>query len=380
MRFNRDTRWVWLISCLVVLAGFAVALSHSPSAAQQRTPSETEILSKDDAIRLFGLTREQWISNVRGAVATGAARETHRQPSPMVGMMTTNSEGDLLTVNLDYSQGDSQPAFIQVIVGYRANRAARFTDQMVRDAIAGAKRQMAPEFDVHGDSERIEGGLGIFFEILDRRESMASAKEVTCGHYSRYADSQKVSVAYGYLEGVEAALGKDVADMLVPPSDERHAMWWVLPAGLGKQPAKGLAEKLDSHCRTPANQQKGLLAAFLSMSRRKDGWPVLGISTNKQKTDPWKSILGGKESSVSCSAYTSSREETRQAIIDGYHLGTQALKAALKSSVDVGIVWPSKMSTQAVRVEIDQKCQKEKGATLRDVLWVTTVELSVKTP
>ena len=50
---------------LVVLAGFATALGHSSSAAQQRTPSEIEIFSKADALRLFGLNKERWLRNVR---------------------------------------------------------------------------------------------------------------------------------------------------------------------------------------------------------------------------------------------------------------------------------------------------------------------------
>ena len=156
---------------LVILAGFAAALGHSPSAALQRMPSEIEILSKADALRLFGLTKEQWLQNVRDAVAAGVATQTTEpQPSLMVGMATTTPEGDLLTVRLDYSNGDTRPAFIQVVVGYRPNRAARFTDQMLRDVITAAQRQMAPEFEVHGSAERIEGGVGVFFSILDRRQ------------------------------------------------------------------------------------------------------------------------------------------------------------------------------------------------------------------
>ena len=153
----------------VILAGVAAALGHSPSAAQQNEAT-IEILSKADALRLFGLTKEQWLKNVRDAVAAGAATQTDRQPSPMVGMSTTTPEGDLLTVLLDYSNGDRRPVFIQVVVGYRPNRAALFTDQMLRDAIAAAQRQMAPEFEVHGNAERIEGGVGVFFSILDRRQ------------------------------------------------------------------------------------------------------------------------------------------------------------------------------------------------------------------
>ena len=137
--------------------------------AQQRAPGEIEILSKVDALRLFGLTKEQWLQNVRDAVAAGAATETDRQPSRMPGMSTTTSEGGLLTVRLDYSNGDRRPVFIQVAVGYRPNRAARFTDQTLRDLIAAAQLQMAPEFEVQGNAERIEGGVGIFFHIIDRR-------------------------------------------------------------------------------------------------------------------------------------------------------------------------------------------------------------------
>lgn len=371
--------WLTTLHRLVILAGYAVLLAQSPSAAQQRTPNEIEILSKADALRLFGLTKDEWRRNVRDAVAVGAATQTYREPSPMLGMATTTPEGDLLTVNLDYSKGESRPVFIQVIVGYKPHRAARITDQMVRDSVAAVQRQMAPEFEVHGNAERIESGLGVFFAILDRREPVVPAQDPTCGDYSVFAESQRTSLAYGYLEGVHAALDKDVADILVPPTDARHPMWWVLPTGLGENPSKGLAEKLASHCRSPANQREGLLAALLSMSYRKDGWPALGISTDKQKTDPWKSILGGKDSLVSCSAYIASREETRQAIIYGYYLGTVALQVRLKSSVDIGIVWPSKMSPRAIRAEVDQRCQNEKGATLRDVLWLTTAELGVKT-
>jgi len=203
-----------------------------------------------------------------------------------------------------------------------------------------------------------------------------------------FTAGQKVGLAYGYLEGVQAALQKgEVADVLVPPADERHPVWWVLPKGLEELPADAsllhavewLAEKLNSHCRFPANRRENLLTAFLSMSYQKDGEPALGISTDEQTTDSWKQILGG---SVSCSAYTASREEKRQATVYGYYLGTAALKVRL-NIMDVGFpLWPSNMSVQAVRVEVDHRCQEEKNknATLRDVLYVTTVELGISTP
>ena len=224
------------------------------------------------------------------------------------------------------------------------------------------------------------------FHILGERPikpsdpSQVSAQDLTCNNYGGLAESQKISLTYGYLEGLQASLDKDAADILVPPSDPEHPMWWVLPMELGKNPAVGLAHKLEQHCQSGKNQQKRLLDAFLSVAYQKSGQPAFGISIDKKKTDPWKSFLGGKESSVSCSAYNASPVETRQAIIYGYYLGTQALKVALKESADIGIAWPSKLSPQAVRIEVDKHCQKPKPASLRDVLWPTTVELAVKRP
>lgn len=206
----------------------------------------------------------------------------------------------------------------------------------------------------------------------------SSAQGLTCNSYGALAQNQKISLAYGYLEGVQAALDKEVTDILVPPSDSKHPMWWVLPIGLAENPFSGLAQRVDQHCQSAKNQHEGLLEVFLSIAYQKSGWPALGISFDKKKTDPWKRFLGQKESSVSCSAYNASPVETRQAIINGYYLGTEAIRVALKSSVDTGIVWPSKLSPHAVRLEVDKGCQKDKAATLRDVLWVGTAELGIQ--
>ena len=200
---------------------------------------------------------------------------------------------------------------------------------------------------------------------------------MTCADYSALTQVQKVSVAYGYLEGVQAALDKNPVDILVPPSDPGHPMWWVLPAGLEKNPYTLLPERLAAHCQSADNRNKPILDAFLAIAIQKEGSPTLGISFDRQKTDPWKKFLG--KGSVSCAAYSDSPQATRQAIIHGYYLGTEALKVGLKSSVDIGIVWPSKLSVEAVRGGIDKRCQKSVGESLRDVLWVTTAELAVQT-
>jgi hypothetical protein len=142
-----------------------VASGYSVGAQQ---PGEIEILSKADATRLFGLTKTQWTQEVRRAVVTGAARQTPGGDQHLVGMFTATPEGDLLTVRLDYSQGDKRPGFIQVVVGYKPDRATQFDGQNLDDLIAGSQRQMAPEFDVIGKAERIEGGLALFFTILEK--------------------------------------------------------------------------------------------------------------------------------------------------------------------------------------------------------------------
>jgi hypothetical protein len=144
---------------------FFIASGYSVGAQQ---PGEIEILSKADAARLFGLSRAQWAQEVRRAVVTGAAEQTPGGDLHLVGMFTTTADGDLLTVRLDYSQGDKRPGFIQVVVGYKPERATQFDGQNLDDLIAGSQRQMAPEFDVIGKAERIGGGLALFFTILEK--------------------------------------------------------------------------------------------------------------------------------------------------------------------------------------------------------------------
>jgi hypothetical protein len=128
---------------------------------------DIELLSKADAIRLFKLTKPQWLEEIRTAAASGQATATGGDPQ-MPGMSTTTPDGDLLTVRMDYSKGDREPDFIQVVSAYRPPRAELFTDRAVKDVLAEARRQMAPEFQVVSSADRIEGGLAFFFHILEK--------------------------------------------------------------------------------------------------------------------------------------------------------------------------------------------------------------------
>ena len=77
-------------------------------------------------------------------------------------------EGYVIT-QPDYSRGNSRPAFLQVIVAYPPGGAIPpFTDEHAAEAIAHAQKQMAPEFDVTGNMERVQGGLAFFFIISER--------------------------------------------------------------------------------------------------------------------------------------------------------------------------------------------------------------------
>jgi hypothetical protein len=212
--------------------------------------------------------------------------------------------------------------------------------------------------------------------VLVLLASRASAQEVTCGDYAGLEQVQRTYLAYGYLEGVQAALDKERTDVLVPPSDPRHPIWWVLPGGLGEKPFLGLAERLDAHCRASENRRDSLLRAFLSISVQRQGSPWMGASTYKKEAEAWKNFLGGKETSLSCSDYLTLPEGTRQAGVYGYYLGTEALRIRLGRSAGFEAVWPSRSSTQAVRLEADQRCQVDKTGTFRSAMSAATTELA----
>jgi hypothetical protein len=207
-----------------------------------------------------------------------------------------------------------------------------------------------------------------------------SAQEVRCADYSSLDQPQQAYLAYGYLEGVQGALDKERTDVLVPPSDARHPIWWVLPSGLADKPFIGLAEKVEAYCRVPGNRSDTLLRAFLSQSVYQNGSPWLGASTVKKQSESWKNFLGGKETSLSCPDYLANPELTRQAIVVGYYLGTEALRVRLGRSASTETVWPSRLGPQDVRPDVDRRCQQDSGGTVREMLSLSTTELSGRKP
>jgi len=359
-----------VIACFIAMSW--IGLSPFPF---QLHAQET-IVSRKDADYVFSLTRANWEKDSKRFFAPGwIVRSTkHETGSGIMGFDPSTGIG--LSIQPLY-QSDRDPPTMVIIGNYFPIGALPpMTDQLKKEMEATAQTDLGPTYIVRLNYTKMEKMDGI--ELILTKKSLRTPQQLTCENYYRFDDSQKVALAHGYLEGVQASLDKEIADILVPPANPKHPMWWVLPYGIEANQVAKLRQKLDEHCRSVGKRQENLLDAFLSIAYQKSGWPALGISVDNKRTDPWRNILGGKGTSLRCTTYSESRKKTRQAVIEGYHLGTQALRVALKSSVDNPILWPSQVTPQTVRVEVERRCQREKEARLRDVLWLTTAEMAIK--
>jgi hypothetical protein len=206
---------------------------------------------------------------------------------------------------------------------------------------------------------------------------------LSCASFTRaYSPTDQRVFAYGYLEGVQAALTKGVADVLVPPSNADHPMWWVLPSQTEGYDA--LVQKWVTACKV--NKVTDLLdAIFLTAARKKEDWPAFGVWLDKETGklssdhDKWKQFLG--EDGVTCEQYTKSPEDTRQNIVTGYFIGTEAFRIATRDkNASLWMAWPLTMTPVAVRRVLDEDCAKprDRDGLIRDALWVITMQLWVK--
>jgi len=148
------------------VAAFYTSLLFPVAAFAQKATPRVEILSKDYARAIFAMTKSQWLTNVRQAVAAGAARLIGSQKTGFG--MATKTPDAFLIVKPDYDENEQIPDFILVSVGYSHSISALLTDGALRDAIQTAKAQMMPEYDAHGSFERIQGRAAIFFTITPK--------------------------------------------------------------------------------------------------------------------------------------------------------------------------------------------------------------------
>jgi hypothetical protein len=145
----------------------AAVLMLSFAAPVVAGPFEDAILSKSDTQAMFALSRSQWEANVGAHVVTGLGRAMG-SPKTGIGLSTETPLG-LLEVLPIYVDSDAKPKAVQIIVGYRPQAAALLSDASLQHTIALAKQEMLPEFLIRGDFKRFEGGLVIYFSILEAR-------------------------------------------------------------------------------------------------------------------------------------------------------------------------------------------------------------------
>lgn len=148
-----------------VLLAALLVLSATTKGAAQAGSAKIEILSKADAREVFAMSKTQWNENVRLAVGLGISGQVGR-PETGLGMVTRTEAGLLLVVP-DYSSNDERPDFIQLSIGYDRPPYVYLTDLELESAIQEATKQMRPDFEVVGGFERIEGGINVWFAIME---------------------------------------------------------------------------------------------------------------------------------------------------------------------------------------------------------------------
>jgi|GEM_PF-2025859 hypothetical protein len=211
--------------------------------------------------------------------------------------------------------------------------------------------------------------IGIICDVAaDGRNSVAQS----CGHYLRLSDATRAALATGYLEGVQARLKQERRDMLVPPEDRDHPIWWVLPEG--EVSSENLDSALTVFCKYTGNKKTNLPVAFSSISERKDGKPRVAAASAEGRSDTGRAIL---VASLRCSNYLSTPENEKAHFIYGYSLGAKAIGAALKTSSEKWVaVWPD-ADNQAVKANLDAVCKQSRypDESIRDVLSLVTAQM-----
>jgi hypothetical protein len=136
----------------------AVISLPGPALAEKPQPTAIELVSKRDARKLFATPRHQWKENVRRAAASGMAVPLRQAGSRSVGMSVRAAGGAVSTL-LRYDAGDARPTAVMFVMWYDSPDAQNLTDAFARRIVATVTRQMAPEFHVMGETDRLETGV-----------------------------------------------------------------------------------------------------------------------------------------------------------------------------------------------------------------------------
>lgn len=220
-------------------------------------------------------------------------------------------------------------------------------------------------------------GFALSILISDSAYAGGTANIVaSCRTYNASSGKERAALATGYLEGVQAALSKDRSDILVPPQHPDHPVWWVLPDR--EMTAERLATALSAFCKSKLNEEKTLLQAFLNIAARKDGAPRTGLPLSDGPSEQWRQVLEG--SRHTCLDYASASDNERGNLIYGYFLGTKAAGLALNTPRELSlVVWPE-ADPREVKAKVDANCRgaAHRNSTVRDVLWLTTVEMGME--
>ncbi len=135
----------------------------------EHVKNPVEIISKEEAARVFAMSKAQWLTNAQNACAAGAAR-LFGSPEVGISINTRTADGDLFSVKANYLTSDGRPDDVQVSIGYLPPRDSLLSDDAIRDAMAAATKQMLPEYTVLPNFERSAKGLMVFFLIMERKQ------------------------------------------------------------------------------------------------------------------------------------------------------------------------------------------------------------------
>jgi hypothetical protein len=214
--------------------------------------------------------------------------------------------------------------------------------------------------------------LGVLCEVAaDGRDNAAQS----CARYLRLPENTRTALATGYLEGVQAGLKKESRDILVPPEDRDHPIWWVLPEG--EVSSENLDSALTAFCKYTAGKETNLPEVFSSIAARKEGTPRTAPAPSDGRSTMGRAILPASQ--LRCADYLSTAEYEKAHFIYGYSLGAKAISAALKTPREQSLtVWPDS-DYRGVRAKLDAACKDTRYSdqSIRDVLSFVTAEMGI---